>query len=280
MNDYNIYCMCLHEHHLKNLKKLKYIPVGLGQQMFSKEWLRDNTGENISNKNPYYGEYSFYYWFWKNILKKTNDGNWIGFTGYRYHWSQSNTLKSEEITNIVNEENFDKFILKKIPNEWDEHECVLGEKMFVNKWKLSKILKHGKKEFFLKPKNFLKKNQNIKLHFDIFHGKGNLEKAIEHLEDNERNDFRAFVLENNSFNRENLFFCRSNSLMDRYFNSVFKWLKNCENSFGFDLNGYSAKRMYAFLAERYLSYWFNKYSKPLEWPIFFFDTNKNMIQIK
>ena len=50
MNDYKIYCMCLHEHHLKNLKKLRYIPVGLGQQMFSKEWLRDNTGENISNK--------------------------------------------------------------------------------------------------------------------------------------------------------------------------------------------------------------------------------------
>ena len=87
-------------------------------------------------------------------------------------------------------------------------------------------------------------------------------------------------MENNSFNRENLFFCRSNSLMDRYFNSVFTWLKDCEKSFGFDLNGYGAKRMYAFLAERYLSYWFNKYAKPLEWPIFFFDTNKNMIQIK
>jgi len=39
-------------------------------------------------------------------------------------------------------------------------------------------------------------------------------------------------------------------------------------------------RIYAFLAERYLSYWFQKYSKPLEWPIFFFDTNKNKIEVK
>ena len=39
-----------------------------------------------------------------------------------------------------------------------------------------------------------------------------------------------------------------------------------------ELKGYRNIRRYAFLAERYLSYWFNKYSKPLDWPIFFFDT--------
>ena len=30
-----IYCLCLHEHHLGNLKKLNYIPVGLGKNHFS-----------------------------------------------------------------------------------------------------------------------------------------------------------------------------------------------------------------------------------------------------
>ena len=67
--------------------------------------------------------------------------------------------------------------------------------------------------------------------------------------------------------------------MDAYFSSVFKWLKNCENIFGFNLEGYSMTRIYAFLAERYLAYWFNKYAKPLTWPIFFYDTNKNKIYI-
>ena len=49
--------------------------------------------------------------------------------------------------------------------------------------------------------------------------------------------------------------------MNDYFESVFKWLEKCEGEFGFDLKGYSLKRIYAFLAERYLSYWFQKYSK-------------------
>ena len=37
-------------------KELGYIPVGLGKEIFSDGWLRDNQGENISNKNEYYGE--------------------------------------------------------------------------------------------------------------------------------------------------------------------------------------------------------------------------------
>ena len=68
--------------------------------------------------------------------------------------------------------------------------------------------------------------------------------------------------------------------MQNYFSSVFNWLKNCESEFGFDLEGYSLRRIYAFLAERYLSYWFQKYSRHLAWPIFFYDTNKNKVEIK
>ena len=52
------------------------------------------------------------------------------------------------------------------------------------------------------------------------------------------------------------------------------------NIFGFDLDGYARTRIYAFLAERYLSYWFNKYTNALTWPIFFYDTNVNRVSIK
>lgn len=280
MSNYNIFCMCLQSHHLQNIKDLGYTPVGLGNQDFSDEWIRDNTGENISYKNKYYGEYTFYYWFWKNMLEKNIDGNWVGFTGYRYHWGQKKDISSDNLTKQINKENFGNYILKKIPPEWNNYEVVLGEEMRVDNWKLSKILKHGKKKFFLNPAYFMKKNQNIKLHFDIFHGEGYLDKAISVLDNSEKKDFDEFVKNKNLFHRENLFFCRSNTLMNRYFQSVFSWLKNCEKLFGFELNGYSKTRIYAFLAERYISYWFRKYSKPLNWPIFFFDTNKNRVKIK
>ena len=57
---------------------------------------------------------------------------------------------------------------------------------------------------------------------------------------------------------------------DRWFRSVFSWLERCEKIFGFkNLKGYETKRLYAYLAERYLSFWFKKYTNSLEWPWIF-----------
>ena len=39
MQNPKIYCMCLDEHHLENLKKLNYIPVGLGKMNILKSGL-------------------------------------------------------------------------------------------------------------------------------------------------------------------------------------------------------------------------------------------------
>lgn len=279
MSDSKIYCLCLNDHHLDNIKKLNYIPVGLGKNQFNNSWLRDNTGDNISKKNPYYGEYTFYYWFWKNELEQIKDDSWIGFAGYRYHWNKDKNLCSEDINKIVNQDNFKDYILREIPSEWEEYEVVLGEEIYTDKWKLSKILKHGKKLFFKNPKYFLKKNRSIKLQFDAFHGEGILDQAINLLDHKNKNDFRDFVNRKNSFNRENLFFCKSKKIMNEYFNSVFEWLLKCEKLFGFNLEGYEKKRIYAFLAERYISYWFQKNSKFISWPIFFYDTNKNKVNL-
>ena len=111
----------------------------------------------------------------------------------------------------------------------------------------------------------------------MFHGYGIIDKAIDVLDEKEKDDFKYFINNYYSFNRENMFICRSKKLMNEYFLSVFTWLEKCEQIFGFDLKGYAKTRVYTFLAERYISYWFNKYSNPLCWPIFFFDTNKNKL---
>ena len=108
----------------------------------------------------------------------------------------------------------------------------------------------------------------------MWHGNGNLDKAINLLDDNDKEDFRKYTRENVSFSRGSMFVCRSKKIMDSYFVSVFSWLEKCEKIFGFDLEGYGKTRMYGFLAERYLSYWFNKYTKPLLWPVIFYDITK------
>ena len=105
----------------------------------------------------------------------------------------------------------------------------------------------------------------------MFHGNGVLEKAINLLNTEDREDFRQFVINNNSFNQANLFISRSKSLVGKYYKTIFDWLNKCEKVFGFDLEGYGKIRIYGFLAERFLPYWFNKYARCLEWPIIFND---------
>lgn len=45
--------------------------------------LSDDTGDNISIKNPYYGELTCWYWVWKNWLPQHPECEYIGFTQYR-----------------------------------------------------------------------------------------------------------------------------------------------------------------------------------------------------
>ena len=57
--------------------------------------------------------------------------------------------------------------------------------------------------------------------------------------------------------RLHLFCCKDPKLLERWYNDVFAWLFKCENIFGFkNLKGYETGRIYAYLAERYLPFWF------------------------
>ena len=279
MKNFSMFCLSLYPDHLNNLKKINYIPVGLGTNNFNNEWIGDNKGENISNKNKYYGEYTFHYWFWKNMIDNISNKNWIGFCAYRRYWANNNNLKSDELTKIINNDNFKDYILQDIKEDWSNFETILVEKTQFGKVKISKIIKNGGISSILRNFNsFIKNKTTVKFHFDIFHGSGKIDKAIDLLEKKERDDFRIF-LANEYFNKENMFICRSKKLIIEYYKSVFPWLQRCENLFGFNLSAWHEIRIYAFLAERYLSYWFNKYTITKEWPIFFYDTNKNHLKI-
>jgi len=271
MKNLKIFCISLSNEHLFTIKNQNYIPVGLGEDSFSADWIRDNTGNNISTKNKHYGEYTFHYWFWKNMLNDIEDNTWIGFCQYRKFWKKNNDEKESNIK--INNENLKNFILQDVPSKWNNYNTVLVKPMFVNSFKLMKFIKYGMSTIIKKPSVLLNKNKrNIKFHFDIFHGYGNLENAINLLEEEDRNDFYNFVTSNVSFNPQNMLICKSKKLLNNYYNSVFKWLFKCEELFGFkNLSGYGKIRIYGFLAERYMSYWFNKNANPINWPIVFHD---------
>ena len=64
------------------------------------------------------------------------------------------------------------------------------------------------------------------------------------------------------------------NIANEWFKVLFPWLLRCEKIFGFEeLKGYDTQRLYAFLAERYLSFWFKKYTNYLNWPWALLDFN-------
>ena len=240
MHNATMYCVCLDNKHFSTIKKLDYVPVGLGNSKFSKEWLKDDTLVNISYKNKHYGAYTFDYWFWKNILPKIED-----------------------------------VVIREIPTEWENFDTILGNHVYINNLKLSKLIRHGIWSLIRNPSALFKSKRNIRFHFDMWHGNGNLDKAIDLVDDNDREDFKKFTRQNIS-TRGCLYVCRSKKIMNNYYSSLFPWLERCEKTFGFDLKGYGNTRIYGFLAERYHAYWFNKYTKSLSWPIIFYDISKQV----
>ena len=99
----------------------------------------------------------------------------------------------------------------------------------------------------------------------MHHGYGILDKAIDNLHKKDRKEFRLFVNKKNSFN-PHIMFISKKKIIKLWFNDLFNWLFKCEKIFGFrTLKGYDQQRLYAYLAERYLSFWFKKYTKYLEW---------------
>ena len=69
-----------------------YLPLHVGAE--GKEdlgYAKDNEGENISLKNPYYCELTALYWAWKNL-----DEDYIGLSHYRRHFTCSKKIPKNE----------------------------------------------------------------------------------------------------------------------------------------------------------------------------------------
>jgi hypothetical protein len=260
MNNLKIYCVT--DKDLPYLKNLPYKLAGVGKSNFSKEYYLANIKDNINYKEKYYSELTFHYWFWKNEMKRLANNNWIGFCQKRRFWIKKNILKKD-----INIDNLKNYILLQPPVEWKGYNSVICDPIYVNRVNKVKLLKRGFKSLIRDPGIFFnKEKQTVKLHFDMHHGYGNLDKAINLLDDSDKDEFRNYV-QNQVYFNPNIMFIAKIDIANQWFDKLFPWLFRCEKIFGFEnLKGYDSQRLYAYLAERYLSFWFKKYSKYIEWP--------------
>ena len=247
---------CVTNKIVPTLDKTNLILAGVGQTKFPDNYLKCDGENNIFHKEKFYSELTFHYWYWKNMLAN-EDSDWVGFCQKRRFW-----INNDVGNKSIDEKNFTNFLLDRPLPSWEMSNSVICDPIKVSGAKKIKLLKRGLRNIISQPSLLWKKNsETIKIHFDMHHGYGNLDKAISLLEKNERNEFRQYVNTNDEYNPHIMFIARP-EVIDQWFKSLFLWLDKCESRFGFkNLYGYDTGRIYAYLAERYLSYWFKKYTK-------------------
>ena len=252
-NELKIYCVTNKK--VNFISKPEYKLSWVGNDQIPKNYLSCNDGDNIHHKEKFYSELTFHYWYWKNLLKNESEKNWVGFCQKRRFWIIENE------NTIINKNNINNYLITKPSNDWSKYNAIICKPIKVSGANKIKILKRGWKNLLKDPLIlFSKKKENILLHFDMHHGYGNLEKAINELNDNDRNDFKNYVIHNDTFNPHIMFIAKP-SVISKWFENLFPWLDRCEKHFKFDdLKDYDTGRLFAYLAERYLSYWFRKYT--------------------
>jgi len=263
----NLITFCVSNIPNPDLEKLDLELVGVGKKKFSNKYISCKSGNNIQNKEKYYSELTFHYWFWKNKLKNYDNKKWIGFCQKRRFWLKKKNIKIANINDLKNN------ILRSVPSKWEKFEALICDPITVSPAKTSKLLKKGWRNLIRDPSILYDKNKhNIKLQFDMFHGFGNIEKAISVLKEDQKKDFNYFINNNIKFNPHIMVISKKKILND-WFKDLFEWLFKCEKIFGFEnLTGYETGRLYAYLAERYLSFWFSKYCKSKNCPWIFYET--------
>ncbi len=259
MKNLDIYCVT--DKKLDFLEKTNLNLVGVGKEKFSEKYLKCDIKKNIDYKEKYYSELTFHYWYWKNILPNEKQ-EWIGFCQKRRFW-----INPDKDKNLITLENLNEFLLSEIDDKMSRSESFICNPINLTGVKKMKMIKRGWKNLIKDPAIFFNSQKHtISLHFDMHHGYNNLNKAINLLDRENKKDFLDFVNNKTYFNPHIMYISRPD-ILEKWFKSLFSWLERCESEFGFNnLKGYDTQRLYAYLAERYLSYWFQKYTKFKELP--------------
>ena len=263
-----IFCLSIYNNNYEIFKKLNLIPVGLGNEKFDTQWLNDKGTQNISNKNKNFGEYTFHYHLWKNIFINRDYNDWIGFCSYRRFWTNGSKV------NVQSFEDLNNILINRKNSDWEKFDVVLGDPLVFKKIKNSKLIKRNIIEVIKKPSVLFKKN-TLMDQFRIFHGSLFLEKSLKLLSPINRSGFVDF-LNGYELNPYNMFICRNSKILNEFYNEIFPWLFKCEEEFkDLNLKGYDTLRIYGFLAERYMPYWFKKNFNTTTCPITFFEPKNN-----
>ncbi len=209
-------------HKKTNLPSNKiYKPIQVGANDIKEDfgYLKDNIGDNISNKNKNYCELTALYWIWKN-----SNAEIVGLVHYRRYFFKG--MLKKNLKNVLNEQ----YILKTLNN----YDCILPKKTYIAKYTLeeqySKL--HNINDLKMCEKIMLEKYPDY-------------EVALKN------------VMSKKSFYAFNMFIMPK-KLLNRYLEWLFDILFELETRIKItNYNSYNS-RVYGFLSERLFNVWLEK----------------------
>ena len=225
MDDVIIYVLT-HKKFDEEYDKNLYKPLLNGSYYNSEnlDYLKDNTGENISKLNPYFAELTGEYWAWKNSNAKI-----IGFNHYR-RWFARN-LK------------FDKLTKEDILNDLKNNDIILPQKSTLKK-SVKETIIEGLKEspdYGAKWVDYVKLGSIIKKSFPEYY------------------DSYKKVMNGKTCYSNNMFICKF-EIADEYFTWLFNVFDKLKEEIDFSSYSENNKRVFGFFSETLLTVFVDKHN--------------------
>lgn len=220
-----------------------YIPLEVGASLrkdLGLKGVRDNTGLNISEKNPNYCELTGYFWIWKNI----KDADVVGLVHYRRYF-KGNSKVQGKFANILNAQEIEKCLR--------DYQVILPVK----------------RNYFI---------ETVRSQYAHAHHEEDLlalEKAIRKICPTYLSAFEQ-VMNSKKLHLLNMFVMKK-ELFDEYCTWLFSVLAEVENTLNISEYSKNDARVYGFLSERLLDVWLIKNKirycelpvlnlEPVNWP--------------
>lgn len=141
-----------------------FTPIQTGRAIADEvfgEMIGDDTGEHISNKNPYFCEMSAIYWAWKNYEQLGNP-EYIGFMHYRRHLLFNPDVKFSN--DVIKYKSIDDDYLNNALSEHevsqylDRYDILAGQFYTTNKSIEAQYAQHHSRKDFLITEEIIKKS--------------------------------------------------------------------------------------------------------------------------
>ena len=206
-----------------------YIPLHVGRE--GKEdlgYIGDNTGDNISLKNPNYCELTGLYWAYKNI-----NCEYIGLSHYRRYF----TCKS---------------LTRRLSAKDDKFSLILNKYEALDLLKSADIILPRKRNYYI---------ETIRSHYKNAHHIDDLNKVEEIIKEYHKDYIDSFneVMDGKKLYLYNMFIMKKSDF-DDYCQWLFDILFRLEKEV--DLRNYDAyqSRIFGFLSERLFNVWLKKHN--------------------